>query len=57
MTDSSWFYSKDDTNNFNANNANNNAYTVMDRNNSILKNAKVAALLKYFSNFWQSLEM
>ena len=51
MTDSSWFYSKDDTTNFNANNANNNAYTVTDRNNSILKNAKVAAPLKYFSNF------
>ena len=31
--------------------------TVDDNNNGVLKNAKIAAPLKYLSNFWRSLEM
>ena len=67
-TGSLWFYSKDKTTSFNANIANNNIesfeYKVKllespetDEANGILSNATIAVSLKYWSNFWRSLEM
>ena len=67
-TGSLWFYSKDKTTSFNANIANNNIesfeYKVKllespetDEANGILNNATIAVSLKYWSNFWRSLEM
>ena len=71
-TGSSWFYSKDEANNFNNNIANTNnfksfkykakllgntvAQTAPKAANGILRNA-TAVPLKYLSNFWRSLEM
>ena len=64
-----WFYWKDEATNLNADIANTNNFqsfeykakllgnTDADENNGILKNATIAVLLKYFSNFWSSLEM
>ena len=61
-TDNLRFYSKDEATNFNADIANTKTFklleiTVMDGNNSILRDAKIAVPLKYLSNFWRSLEM
>ena len=68
-TGSLWFYSKNEALNFNTDIGNNNNFksanykgkllgnTVADGNNRILKNVKIAAPLKYLSNFWRSLEM
>ena len=68
-TGSLWFYSKNEAVRFNANVANDNNFksskykakllgnTEADRVNAILKNAAIAAPLKYLSNFWRSLEM
>ena len=68
-TGSLWFYSKNEALNFNTDIGNNNNFksvnykgkllgnTVADGNNIILKNVKIAAPLKYLSNFWRSLEM
>ena len=67
-----WFYSKDEATNFNADIVNDNFKSFEyktkllgntapqpDPNaaNGILKNARIAVPLKYFSNFWRSLEM
>ena len=67
-----WFYSKDETTNFNANIANTDNFKSFkykakllgnteahDDNaaNGVLKNAAIALPLKYLSNFWRSLEM
>ena len=67
-----WFYSKDETTNFNADIANDNKFeslkykvkllwnTVAQAGNpanGILKNATIVVLLKYLSKFWKSLEM
>ena len=68
-TGSLWFYSKDETTNFNANIADDNNFksfnyetkllgnTEADRANEILENATIAVSLKYLSNSWRSLEM
>ena len=67
-TGSLWFYSKDEATDFNADIANNNfksfdykakllGNTEADGNNRIPKNAIIAVLLKYLSNYWRSLEM
>ena len=71
-TGSLWFYSKDETTNFNANIANTDNFKSFkykakllgnteahDDNaaNGVLKNATIALPLKYLSNFWRSLEM
>ena len=67
-TGSSWFYSKDETANFNADNRDNNAFnsfkykakllgnTEADGANGILRNTTITVPLKYLSNFWRSLE-
>ena len=59
--------SKDEATNFNADISNNNAFksfeykaklldnTFADGNNSVTKNATIAAPLTYFSTFWRSL--
>ena len=64
-----WFYSKDETTNFNVDILNTNNFkffmykaklsenTEADGANGILKNASIAVLLKYLSNYWRSLEM
>ena len=64
-----WFYSKDETTNFNANiektnNSKSLKYKVklignaaIDGANGILKNETIAVSLKCFTNFWWSLEM
>ena len=67
-----WFYSKDEANNFDVDNANNCfkyfeykakllqntvAQPAPNPANRILKNAGIAVPLKYLSNFWRSLEM
>ena len=72
-TESLWFYSKDEVINFNAVIDNDNNFksfnykikllenTVAQPNtinvNGILRNAAIAVILKYLSNFWRSLEM
>ena len=68
-TESLWFYSKDETSNFNADIAYDDnlkcfehkakllGNTEADGNNGILKNATIAVPLKYLSNFCRSLEM
>ena len=67
-TGSLWFYSKDKATNFNADISSNvlksfeykaklYGNTGADGNNGILKNAKIAVLLKYLKNFRRSLEM
>ena len=72
-TESLWFCSKDEVINFNAVIDNDNNFksfnhkikllenTVAQPNtinvNGILRNAAIAVLLKYLSNFWRSLEM
>ena len=71
-TVSLWFYSKDETNDFNADIANTDdfksfkykakllgntiAQTNPNHDNGGLKNATLAVSLKYLSNFWRSLE-
>ena len=61
-----WCYSKDEATNFNADIANDNNFESFEYEdklaapndaNRILKNAVIAAPLKYLSNFWRSLEM
>ena len=64
-----WFYSKDEATNFNADTEDNNNFksfkykakllenTEINGANRILKNAIIAVLLKYLSNFWKTLEM
>ena len=68
-----WFYSKDETTNFNAVIANTDYFksfkykdkflenTLAQPNphhaNGILRNATIAVSLKYLSNFWRSVEM
>ena len=64
-----WFYSKDESTNFNADIANYDNFEsfkhkakllenkIADGANGILRNAAIAVLLKYLSNFWRSLEM
>ena len=66
-TGSSWFSSKDETANFNADNTENNAFnsfkykgkllgnTEADAANGILKNTTVTVPWKYLSSFWRSL--
>ena len=66
---SSWFYSKDEAANFNADIASDNNFksvkikakllgnTFADGVNGILKNATIAVSLKNLSNFWRSFEM
>ena len=68
-TGSLWFYSKDQTTNFNADIANNNNFKYFDYKaklsgntegdgvNGILKNVTVTVPLHYSVNFWRSLEM
>ena len=68
-TESLWFYSKDETTNFNADIANTNNFksfkykskllenTEADGANGIPKNAAIAVPLKYESNFWRSLKI
>ena len=72
-TESLWFCSKDEVINFNAVIDNDNNFksfnykikllenTVAQPNtikvNGILRNAAIAVILKYLSNFWRSLEM
>ena len=72
-TGSLWFYSKNEANDFNADIANTDNFksskykaqllenTVAqpepNAGNGILRNATIAVLLKYLSNFWRSLEM
>ena len=68
ITRSLWFYSKDEATNFNLDIENNNDFksfeydpkllgnTVVDGANGVLRNATIAVLLKYLSNFWRSLE-
>ena len=68
-TESLWFYTKDEATNFNADIANGNNFesfmykaellksTVAEGNNEILKDATIAAPLKYLSNFWRLLEV
>ena len=68
-TGSLWFCSKDEATNFNADIANTNNLksfiyeakllenTEFDGDNEILENATIAVPLRYFSNFWRSLEM
>ena len=68
-TGSLWFYSKDEATNFNADIANNNNFksfenkakllenTEADETNGTFKNATIAVLLKYLSNFLRSLKM
>ena len=61
-TDNLQFYSKDEATNFNADIANTKTFklleiTVIDGNNSVLRNATIAVPLKCLSNFWRSLEM
>ena len=53
-TGSLWFYSKDETTNFNADIGNNN--NLADGDNGILKKAAIAVPLKYLSNFWRPLK-
>ena len=50
-TGSSWFYSKDGASNFNSNIAK----PAPNAPNGILREATIAAPLKYLSNFWRSL--
>ena len=69
ITRSLWFYSKDEATNFNLDIENNNDFksfeynpkllgnTVVDGANGVLRNATIAVLLKYLSNFWRSLEV
>ena len=69
MTGSLWFYSKDKVTDFNANIVDGNAFKsfksqakllgniVPDGANGNLRNTKIAAPLKYLSNFWRSLKM
>ena len=69
ITRSLWFYSKDEATNFNLYIENNNDFksfeynpkllgnTVVDGANGVLRNATIAVLLKYLSNFWRSLEV
>ena len=64
-----WFYSKDEATNFNTDTEDNNNFksfkykakllenTEISGANRILKNAIIAVLLKYLSNFWKTLEM
>ena len=66
---SSWYYFKDEATNFNADIANNRTFksleyktklfdnTVVDGDNSILKNSVITIPLKYLSNFQRSLEI
>ena len=66
-TRSLWFNSKDETTDFNADIANDKNFksfryktkllgnTVANAANGILRNATIAVLLKYLSNFWRSL--
>ena len=72
-TASLWFYSKDESTNFNADIVNDDhfksfkykakisgntaAQPALNAANEIMKNATIAVLLKYLSNFWRSLEM
>ena len=67
-TESLWFYSKHETNNFNADIANNNIKSFeykakllenleTDETNGILHNATIDVSLKYWSNFWRLLKM
>ena len=68
-TGSSWFYSKEEAANFDADFADKNNFksfkykakllgnTGGDEANTILRNAAIAVTLKYLSNFWRSLEM
>ena len=68
-TGSLWFCSKDEATNFNADIANTNNFksfiyeakllenTEFDGDNEILENATIAVPLRYFSNFWRTLEM
>ena len=69
ITRSLWFYSKDEATNFNLDIENNNDFksfeynpkllgnTVVDGANGVFRNATIAVLLKYLSNFWRSLEV
>ena len=69
MTDSLWFYSKDEAANFNANIVSNNnirsckcktgliGNTVAVEANGILRHATIAMSFKYLCNFGRSLEM
>ena len=64
-----WFYSKDEATNFHADIANTDNFksfkykakllgkTETDGVNGIVKNVKIAVLLKYLNNFWRSLEI
>ena len=72
-TESLWFYSKDEANNFNDKIANTNDFKSFKYKakllentvsqpapkaaNEILRNATIAVPLKYSSNFWRSLEI
>ena len=72
-TESLWFCSKYEATDFNADIANDNKFKSFrykakllgnpvvqpnqDQANGILRNATIAVLLKYLSNFWRSLEM
>ena len=68
-TGSLWFYFKDEATYFNADIVNTNNFklfkykakflenAVADGANEMLKNATLAVLLKYITNFWISLEM
>ena len=69
-TDSLWFYSVDETTDFDNDNENNKnfipfkyknkffgASNCKNQTNGILRNATIAVPLKYLSNFWQPFEM
>ena len=60
-TGSLWFFSKDETTNFNADIAkllrNTAGQPAPNAANRILRNATIAVPLKYLSNYWRSLEM
>ena len=69
ITGSVWFYTKDESTNFNNYVTNTDNFksfkhkaklfgnTVADGNNGIIKNATIVEPLKYLSNFWRLLEM
>ena len=68
-TSSLWFYSKDETHNFNSNIVNNDVFksfkykgklsgsTEADGANGILRSTTTAVSLKHLDNFWRSFEM
>ena len=59
MTDTLWFYSKDESTTFNANIVYNNNFKSFDYKSKLLKDMLLMAIIEFqkiLSNFWRSLD-